>query len=637
MKLAKLAGAAIRPPPRLSVAEWADRYRILPDTSAEPGPWRTSRTPYLREPLEALTPGSGVRTLVMMSSAQVGKTELLLNAIGHMMMVDPGPSLVVQATKEVSREWSQMRLKPMIDATPELADMFGDSQRNEDNKTSHKGFPGGFLVVAYPSTAQLSSKPIRYAYGDEIDRWAGNVGGEGDPVKLLRARTTTFSDRKREVFVSTPTKKNYSRIEKLFLGGDQRRYHVPCPHCDALFVLRYEQLTEFDGLVYVECPECNVYIGEEHKGQMLRDGEWIPGNPNASPAVRSYHMSGLYSPPGWLSWKDVYTQVEEAFESKDRFQIQAVVNTVLGEAYEDEQMEAADWEKLHGRAGRYAIGTPPIDVGVLTAGVDVQGNRLEVEIVGWGVGMRSWSIDYIVLPGDPRDREIWDDLTKVLNRVYIGEQGAKYRISQMAIDTGYLTNHVYQWCRRQGRRRVMPVKGSTQQSVMMRAPTAQDVAVDGHKIAGGVHLWSINVDMVKDHVVKWLKLGFPDRDAGGELRMPERWCEFPAYHEEYFKGLCGEQLVDVNGRLEWKVVYYDQEPFDCRVYATAAAFRMGIDRYRDETWVRILKEVRAASNLDEDPVAIQRVGAATKAEARDPPAARRKKRRYTDSNYLKSR
>ena len=633
MNIAQTFGRSLRPPPRVSVAEWADRFRILPsETSAEPGRWRTDRTPYMRELLDALTPGSGVRAVYIMASAQMGKSEVINNTIGHSIHVDPAPILVVQPTEDMARAWSDERLTPMIRAVPQLAELFGPSKRNPDNKTMYKRFPGGFLSMAYASSAaQLASRPIRRALLDEVDRYPGNVGGEGDPVDLAVRRTQTFGDRALVIATSTPTIKGASRIEALYKSGDQRRYHLPCPHCGAGFVPEFDMLVREPDATYLECPRCHALIDESDRGAMLDAGYWVAENSDAPKGVRSYHFSALIAPPGWISWADILdlhdkALAEESVEADDK--MRAFWNTVLGLPYEGAESEQADWERLYLRREKRPQGVVPVDVAVLTAGADVQHDRIEVEIVGWGEGLRSWSVAYLTLYGDPEQDDVWFQLDEVLDAEWGGAEGALYSISRIAIDTGFMTNSVYQWAHRRGRRLVMPVKGASHKmATLFAAPSPVDVDVGGRRIKHGVQVWRLNVDALKDHLKRWLELPLPEEDA----ELPARWCSWPEYDENYFKGLCGERKVRRGKAFVWEVVHRRQEPLDCRVYNIAAALSLRLDRWTPERWAEAMNDVRRASKRggEVDP-AVRKPRPATEPDEQGTP-----RRRYRDSSWLR--
>lgn len=626
ISIPRLFGQSIRPPERVSVAEWADDRRVLPSTSAEPGPWRTSRTPYMREPMEAMTPGSDVREITIMSAAQVGKTELILNAIGHSIEVDPGPSLIVQPTMETAKSWSRKRLKPMIESTPSLDGLFGDSKRNPKNTLSYKEWPGGFLRIGYAtSAAELASDPIRYVFGDEIDKWPSTVDGEGDPVELAAVRTRTFRGRERKVWVSTPSIEGHSRIKRLYDEGDQRRYHLPCPCCDAFFVPELDMLERVGSdAAALECPECDTLIDESEKTGMLAAGEWRATNENAPPGVRSYHLSAIIAPAGWISWVDILDEHDRAQEADDNDALQVFYNAILGLPYERREAEKPDWNRVYARRGGCELGEVPVDAVVLTSGVDVQKDRLECEVVAWGPDMRSWSVEYLVFPGDPSQPDVWRDLDGILYERWPGEQGAEYRISRMAVDTGYLTDEVYRWARRRGPRLVMPVKGSTAQTATIGKPTRPEVDAGGKRVKSSAYLWKINVDNLKEQVMRWVQLDVPE--PGDET--PRGWCEFPNYAPEYFKGLCGEQRVLKRNRFVWEVVYKDQEPLDCRVYATAAAQSLGIDRWSERRWQREQSHVVAASKEGDEVRRAVRGSRATESDGK------KRKRRRSKSSYL---
>lgn len=622
LSIAQAAGKALRPPPRISIADWADEHRMLPSTSAEPGRWRTDRTPYMRELMDCLAPGSSVRELAFMKSAQVGGTELILNAIGHAMMIDPGPMLIVQPTEDTARSWSDKRLAPMIRATAGLRDLFGASQRNPRNKTTYKEWAGGFLRVAWSRSApQLRSDPIRDVLLDEVDGYPPDVEGEGDPVDLAIARTRTFSDRRRVVGISTPTIKGSSRIERWYLEGDQRKFHVPCPHCASPFVLEMSLLSRVDGgAVVCTCPECQQQIDESEKSRMLARGEWVATSESISPDFRSYHISALYAPAGWYSWRDVMDAYDKATASDDDKALRTFYNTILGLPYEAKEVEEVDWKPLYMRRNRdLTRGIVPSGVGVLTAGADVQADRIECEIVGWGLGLRSWSVDYVVLHGNPTQSEVWQQLTHVLEHAYPGERGALFSISRMAVDSGNWAQEVYEWAATVGMRLAMPVKGASHTLPMLVAPPAAvEMDVNGRKRAMGVQVRRVNTEAIKDYIKRSLELPF-----SVECEPPERWCEFPDYGPGYFEQLCSEQRVFKGGRWRWEkpTETTRNEALDCRVYAHAAMFSLGVDRWSAERWDQVFSEIRLTVADEAADKHVSQV-------------VRRRERRHRDSSYL---
>jgi phage terminase large subunit GpA-like protein len=418
-----LAGAwsTLRPPPLLTVSQWADRHRML-DTvsSAEPGKWRTSRTPYLREPMDRLSPTDPCERVVMMFGAQLGKTEAGLNWCGYIIHHQPAPLLLVQPSLEMAELYAEQRMAPMLRSTPELAERVGDpKQRDSGNKKLIKQFPGGFLrVVGANSPSSLAGMPARYIFGDEVDRWPASAGLEGSPLDLVERRTASFSRRKM-LLTSTPTSRGSSLVERLMLQTGWRRYWVPCPHCSHMQVLGWSGLQWPAGKprsAEYHCEACGAGIvdSERTKTEMLEGGEWRPDKPELEDGRSyGYHLPTLYAPGGWstVSWGALAEQYDACGDNPDKMRV--FVNTVWAETFDESELAAVDADGLAARAEVYARPVPD-GVRLLTAGVDVQQDRLEVEIVGWGDDEESWSIDYAAIPGDPTGPDVWAELTSIL-------------------------------------------------------------------------------------------------------------------------------------------------------------------------------------------------------------------------------
>lgn len=566
----------------LSVSEWADKHRFLSSTaSSEPGVWRTNRTPYLREILDKLSANDPTQKVVVMKGAQLGFTEAGCNWIGYVIDAAPGPMLAVMPTDETVKRNSKMRIAPMIEASPRLRDKIASPRsRDGDNNTNQKSFPGGVLVLTGANSAVgLRSMPVRYLFLDEVDAYPQDLDGEGSPIDLARARTRTFARRK-EYLVSTPLVQGSSAIEREFEGTDQRYFHVPCPHCGTLQVLVWDQMRWTEGepeTARYECEHCHDMIEERYKPAMLEAGHWMAHAPeNANPRAAGYHINSLYSPYGWYSWADAVREYEDA--QKDINKLKAFTNTVLGLTWE-EKGEAPEWEMLFNRRETYPMNKPPQEVVLLTAGVDVQKDRLEVEVVGWGKGRRSWSIDYRVLVGDTSDRAVWDQLAKVLGELWEREDGVLLPLARMCIDSGYNTSHVYDFCNRFDPTRVVPTKGQDKQPVMVSTPRAVHRQRDGKPIKS-LGLYNVGVSIIKSELYGFLKL-----HKGEEGEAPEGYCHFPQYGPAYFKGLTAEKLqkriVKGYAVFEWHKHFERNEPLDCRVYARAAASLIGIDRWED--------------------------------------------------------
>jgi len=394
----------LRPDPDLTVSSWADRHRKLASrASAEPGQYRTARTPYMREIMDRLSPGDPTQRIVFMKAAQVGATEAGNNWIGFVIHQAPGPMLAVQPTVELAKRNSRQRIDPLIDESPDLRERVKPARsRDAGNTMLSKEFAGGILIMTGANSAVgLRSTPARYILLDEVDAYPASADEEGDPVTLAEARSLTFAHRRKVLLVSTPTIRGLSRIEREFESSDQRRYFVPCPHCEAMQWLRFERLRWQKGRPETAeylCEGCERPIAEHHKTSMLERGEWRATATATDPTTVGYHLSALYSPVGWLSWQRI-ARAHEAARGSDEA-MRAFRNTILGETWM-ETGEAPDWQRLADRREPWTPGTVPERGLFLTAGVDVQKDRIEVDVWAWGRGLESWLIDHVVLEGGP--------------------------------------------------------------------------------------------------------------------------------------------------------------------------------------------------------------------------------------------
>lgn len=601
--------SALRPDPLLTVSEWADAHRMLSQkASAEPGRYRSSRTPYLREIMDCLSPSSKVEEVVFMKGAQVGGSEAGNNWIAYVIDYAPGPMILVQPTLKLANDYSKQRIKSLIEETPRLSEKILEEG---ENSVLSKEFKGGMLKIAGAnSAASLCSMPARYGFFDEIDRWPDDCEGEGDPISLVEARARTFA-RKKKFKVSTPTVKKRSKIEKAYLRSDQRRYHVPCPHCGELQELLWPQL-RFDQIKVGEelepanvryiCAHCSGEISEHHKTRMLEQGRWVATNPGAGGGlVAGFHLSALYSPMGWYSWEQAardFLKAHKKMKEGDASEMKGFVNTVKGESWEETGGDVPEWERLYERREPYPEDYVPREGVFLTAGVDVQKDRLECEVVAWGHDRQSWSIGYYTFDGDVMTETPWRALDRLLGKVWPHASGAELPIRMMAIDTSYQTQRVYNWVRRYSLSRVMALKGSHTASLMLGAPSTVDVTTSGRRIRRGLKLWLVGVGIVKSELYAWLKLPKP---LDGEGYRPG-YCHFPERSDEYFKQLTAEQLVVriVRGypTYLWEKTRDRNEALDCRVYARVAAAAVGLDRWDPEQW-----EEEAASLGSIEPAA----------------------------------
>ena len=605
IRQAWLAGLA--PDPALTVSEWADRHRILSSRAAsEAGPYRTARTPYMREIMDALSPSDPARRIVFMKAAQVGATEAGNNWLGYCIHQAPGPFLLVQPTVDTAKRLSQQRIAPLIEESPDLRERISPSRSKDSGNTIlAKQFPGGQLVLTGANSAVgLRSMPARWVFLDEVDAYPGDVDGEGDPVALAEARCASFGHRAKLFLASTPTITGASRIEREYDLSDKRRYHVPCPHCGALQWLRFERLRWEKGrpeTVRYICEHCEEPIEERFKTQMMAEENGACWMATADDETREraeaagivgYHINALYSPLGWLSWAEIARKWEEAVGNEAA--LKTVKNTILGETWQ-EKGEAPDWQRLYERREDWQLGSVPDGALVLTAGVDVQRDRIEIDVWGWGRGNESWLVDHVVLEGDTSIGPVWEQMTEFLGTTWEHASGRQMALARLAIDTGdgVTTGSVYAWCRSVGRGQVMAVKGvgGFDRSTPVDGPSYVEVTAAGRKLKRGLQLWKVAGAVFKSETYRFLRLPKPTEEELTEgSGWPAGYVHIPkGTPAEWLKQLTAEQLVTLKTRqgfqkLEWQKTRERNEALDCRVYARAAAWLMGIDRWDDRRW-----------------------------------------------------
>lgn len=559
--------ATLKPPPELTLSQWADRYRMLSaESSAEPGRWHTDKAPYQREIMDAIG-DAHIRRVVIMCAAQLGKTELLLNILGYFMAYAPAPILVMQPTLDMGQTFSKDRLAPMIRDTPVLRGLVDVKSRYAGNTILKKNFPGGHItIVGANSATGLASRPIKVLLADEVDRYPGSAGTEGDPLSLAQKRQTTFWDKK-TVMVSTPVIKGHSRIETEYNQSTREEWNVPCPECGHYqpFVwanLIFDQDDLQKEIVY-KCERCGCVANEYRWKQQSQQGRFVAENHGAE--TRGFHLNTLAST--FCGWKEIVQKFIVAKEQLDQGNPEGMkvwVNTELGETWEERGEQVEDTELFNRREIYDAV--VPEEVLVLTAGVDVQDDRFEVEIVGWGVGKESWGIRYQKIYGDMLKEQVWEDLDAFLQTVWCKKDGTALRIISCCIDSGgHHTDQVYRFTKERYERGVWAIKGKGGAEVpYIRNPTTNNRVK--------TPLFIIGVDAGK--VLLYQRLRHNTKGPN--------YCHFPAneeagYDETYFKGLTSEKMVVRfrKGRsvTVWELKdskYKRNEPLDLRNYATAA-------------------------------------------------------------------
>ena len=521
----------LTPDPLLTVSEWSDRHRMLSSkASAEPGRWRTSRTPYLQEIMDSLSPTSPVERVVFMKGVQIGATECGCCWIGYVIHHAPGPMMAVWPTVEMAKRNSKQRIDPLIEESAVLQELISPARsRDSGNTILAKEFRGGVLVMTGANSAVgLRSMPVRYLFLDEVDGYPLDVEGEGDAIALAEARTRTFARRK-ILIVSTPTIAGASAIEREYEASDQRRYFVPCPHCGHQQWLRFEQLRWDKGLpetaAYV-CEACEVPIAEHHKTVMLERGEWRAMAAENGAKTAGFHLSSLYSPVGWRSWSDIAAAWERAVdkESGSAAAIKTFKNTELGETWVEDG-EAPDWQRLMERREEYRIGAVPAGGLLLVGGADVQKDRIEASVWAYGRGKESWLVEHRVLMGDTARDVVWKRLAEMIAETWTHASGAQMPLVRFALDTGFATQEAYAFVRACHDPRVMAVKGVARGAALIGTPTAVEVTQGGKKLRRGIKLYAVAVGIAKLEFYNNLRKAPEVSNEGGDgeiTRYPDR-------------------------------------------------------------------------------------------------------------------
>lgn len=565
--------AMFRPPPNDTVSEWADKNRVLvSDSSAEPGPWRTDRAPYQREIMDAFTQ-PGIYEIDIMASAQVGKSEIELNMLGRAIDIDPGPILYIQPTDKVAEDYSKRRIAPMISASPTLRDkVYRAKGRDANNTITMKTFPGGSLaIIGANSPSDLASKPVRYIFMDEIDRFPLSAGTEGDPIELAERRTETYRHNRKIVKCSTPTIKGASKIERAYMHGTQEEWRTECPHCRNYNFIRFddvkfnkEEFEDEEGQKQYTvsntrwmCPICKRETPEIDVKRC--PAKWFIKNPKAiQNGVRSFRLNAFMSP--WSDWKSICLSFLKAKDDPELLKV--FHNTMLGESWEMRDRSGAP-EKLLARREHYNAEVPT-GVLVLTMGIDTQDNRLEYEVVGWDKDEQSWGISRGVIPGRADSPGVWEEVDGLLDREWKMENGMGMRILATFMDSGgHFTESVYKECAKRGPRRMWAIKGEGGEGKpyvrLMKNGNLPDKAVG----------FIIAVDAGKEAIMY----------SSGIDEPGSRYMHFPLGHHcgydlEFFRGLISEKQIIRRKKgqnvIEWEKTYERNEPLDCRNYARAA-------------------------------------------------------------------
>ncbi|AFZ38404.1 terminase GpA (plasmid) [Stanieria cyanosphaera PCC 7437] len=572
----------LKPVAKILVSDWCEKHLQLPQTSAEPGLWRRDRAPYQSGLMDAVCE-SHVRKVTIMTSAQTGKSTICNAIIARYIDIDPCPIMFTQPTIQLAQRYSKEKLSPMISDIKVLSDKIIQAERNAASTILMKLFKGGLLCLSGAnSPASLASMSIRLLLCDEIDKYPANCNHEGDPVDLAIQRTTTYWNYK-VILVSTPSIKGASRIEDSYEKSDKRLFFVPCPHCGYKQHLVWERI-QYSGKgsndfnpdlgVYYICESCETPIAESYKSSMVRSGEWIATAKPENANHVGFHCNRLISP--WVNWIDMAYDYETS--KHDPLQLQVFVNSSLGLPFEHNLGDSLDWEKLHQRseASTYQRGQIPDGVLMLTAGVDVQGDRLEVSIWGYGRGEQSWLIDHHQILGNPLENEVWQQLVNVITKPYLLPNDCQIKTIATCVDSGYLTQDVYNQVRKLKHLHVFAIKGQAGSGkLFVNRPRHMDITHKGRVIHKGIQLYVLGVDSGKEVLYYRSKIETPG----------SKYINFPkGLDTNYFQGFCSEVQVKKHragqNYFVWEKLagIHNNEPLDCALYSLAAAHLVGITR-----------------------------------------------------------
>lgn len=560
-----------RPPPKLTVSEWADAERRLSrESSAEPGQWRTETAEYQRGIMDAISDPT-IAEIWCMKSAQIGWTEILMNAVGYFISQDPSPMLMIQPTLDMGEAWSKDRFAPALRDTPALRGLVKDARsRDSGNTMLHKRYPGGQITIAGAnSSASLASRPVRVVLCDEVDRYPVSAGTEGDPIKLAQKRSSNFWNR-RFMAGSTPTVKGASRIEIGFNNSDKRYYFVPCPNCNTFQVLKWVRVKWPENRpeeAFYSCEGCDAALDDSARMQMVRRGEWRATAPFRG--VAGFHIWEAYSP--WRKLSEIVSEYLAAKPYPDLYKVW--VNTSLGEPHEDQAGERLIADVLSERAEEYEPWTAPEGAVFATIGGDIQHDRAEIGVYAFGPGEETWCVAHEIIYGKVTDDRLWANIDDLYARSVRREDGMSVPIVAACMDAGdgSTTGFVLDYCRQRRRRGILAIKGQSQPGKPpIGRPKKVDVNVRGIVIPRGAELWPVGSDTIKGVLMARLR-------EEGFIHFP---ADMPA---SYYEGLTSERLVTKfrNG-IPYKLWTKDptarNEPLDCFVYAYAAACFHGLKR-----------------------------------------------------------
>jgi len=670
--VAAALAAALAVPAAITVSEWAEKERVVPAEtgSSHPGKWHNALTPYLVEPMNCLSSADPCSDVTLKFSAQSGKSEVGVNWVGYTIDVDPCGMLLALPSIDEAQKFVKTKLQPAIEGTPALRSKVKEvKSRDEKGSTaSYKRFRGGFAQITHTGSSKgLQAITVKRNWGDEVSEYPHDVGGRGDPLDQMRQRNSTFVMLgAKNLWTSTPRLKGTCRITVLYEASDQRRLYWQCPHCGDYFLFRFEHL-KWDSEhpphnAYIEAPCCHTVIEHWRKRDMLASAVWlktypaadetdaVPGDVVLADEIEAFRArASRGKQPGFHLWRgqsalaDWNSIVAEWLAAKDtNAKLKTFTQQVLGEAFE-EAGEAPDYLKLMARREDRESGSLPEGVLAITGMADVQANRVEWGVFGWGLGMTCWDVDGGVIPGDPEDDATWAQLAEQISSLYTDPWGRSWPIEAFGVDSGFKSHMVYNFVRR--RPNVYATDGRAGPTrPFIGQPVKVDVNFRGRTVKGGALLWPLGAHPLKSALYAALQktIEGPDKTTG---LWPAGCIRFPRDRDEaYFQQITAEYLHTTQAksgfaRQEWrKRPGQPNEKLDIWVGARAMAAQIGLDRYTPQKWaVRVLAHAAPEEGGANDLFAsAQRATVkdfeTAKPEPRNPPPQRRRivRSRYMD-------
>ena len=586
-----------------SLYQWTIDKRVLGPANPRPGRWDFDLTPYLIEPHKDFN-DENVSMIVLKLASQMGKTEMFNNICAYLIDENPAPALMIFPKDELAEAFSRIRFNAMVDAMPFLSRKI--IARRDRNSTSGqkrvKVFMGGFILMGGSnSPSNVSSWPVRVAIGDEIDRYAKDIKGEGSAIDLIQKRLSNF-DNSKFVLGSTPATVDDSNIEKLYNNSSSGLFNVPCPLCKEFIVFKFENLTIEDGNAYHRCPACKELVPESHRVQMVRSGKWVHRNPNIK-NVKGYEISALYNifQTDNVSWRSLKDEYDESL--KDETKRKSFVNTREARPYGFSSSDFVDWQDLHRTASDRPIIPDPLCL--ITCAVDVQADRLEYEVHFWGARYECSAFVHGAIKGDPMQHDVWHKLATQLSKKYGYKKKKNYSIDIVGIDTGYLSDRAFGFVkamklRRQARGegpQAVGLRGThTGETVIKYAPESSYLEKSTGKKRKRKARYLINVNMAKDLIFKAIKSSYRYKIGADKEKPKNYYYDWSNKSEWYYKQLASEEpkIVVYQGlpktRYEKRPGFPRNEILDLWVYNFALACHCFKGDVVDDDYWRLISE-----------------------------------------------